>query len=54
MALAMPRRAAPAVSAASKPSGGCRKCSTGSDTPKNIRPMPVPAANSMANQVDRE
>ena len=26
----------------------------GSDTPKNIRPMPTPAANSMANQAERE
>ena len=27
------------------------KCITGSATPKNISPMPMPAENSMANQV---
>ncbi len=33
------------------PVGGEMKCITGSATPKNIRPMPMPAENSMANQV---
>ncbi|CFU82437.1 Uncharacterised protein [Bordetella pertussis] len=27
------------------------KCMTGSATPKNIRPIPMPVENSMANQV---
>ena len=26
------------------------KCDSGSDTPKNISPMPMPAANSIENQ----
>jgi len=34
------------------PVGGERKCITGSATPKNIRPMPMPAEKSMANQVN--
>lgn len=45
----MDSRAAAAV--APSPTGGDMKCMTGSATPKNIRPMPMPAENSMANQV---
>ncbi len=30
--------------------GGAVKWVTGSATPKNIRPMPMPAENSIANQ----
>ncbi|MNR45318.1 hypothetical protein D3C85_1641530 [compost metagenome] len=33
------------------PTGGLVKCMTGSATPKNIKPMPIPAENSMANQL---
>ncbi|CFO71790.1 Uncharacterised protein [Bordetella pertussis] len=33
------------------PTGGSMKCMTGSATPKNIRPIPMPVENSMANQV---
>ncbi len=36
------------------PFGGERKCMTGSATPKNINPMPMPAANIMANQETEE
>ena len=42
-------RAASTVCAS--PTGGSAKCITGSATPKYIRPMPMPAANSIANQV---
>lgn len=45
----MDSRAAAAV--APSPTGGDMKCMTGSATPKNIRPIPMPAENSMANQV---
>ncbi|MNE82639.1 hypothetical protein D3C80_1793790 [compost metagenome] len=33
------------------PTGGLEKCITGSATPKNIKPMPMPAENNMANQL---
>ncbi len=35
------------------PSGGCIYCVTGSATEKNIRSMPMPAANSIAAQLSR-
>ncbi|CFN83163.1 Uncharacterised protein [Bordetella pertussis] len=45
----MASRAASAVPPS--PTGGSMKCMTGSATPKNIRPIPMPVENSMANQV---
>lgn len=45
----MASRAAATVPAS--PTGGATRCMTGSATPKNIRPMPMPAENSIANQV---
>jgi hypothetical protein len=65
MVAAMPRLRAASISPAAAPSGAQSlrapfsiavppmeeaKCDIGSDTPKNIRPMPIPAANSIANQ----
>ena len=62
----MPSRAAASGSPAAAPSGAqsvrtpfstvvppseLPKCDSGSDTPKNIRPMPMPAANSIENQL---
>ena len=35
------------------PSGGCIYCVTGSATEKNIKSMPIPAANSIADQLNR-
>ena len=35
------------------PSGGCMYCVTGSATEKNIRSMPIPAANSIAAQLSK-
>lgn len=32
------------------PGGGVSKCASGSLTPQNIRPMPMPALNIMATQ----
>jgi hypothetical protein len=34
--------------AAPVPGGGVAKCDSGSATPKNIRPMPIPALNIIA------
>ena len=63
MVAAMPRRCASTASPAAPASGAQLsaepapsakdevKCEIGSDTPKNIRPMPMPAANSIENQV---
>ena len=61
----MPSRVAASASPAAAPSGAqsvrtppstvvppkaLPKCESGSDTPKNISPMPMPAANSIENQ----
>ena len=48
----MPTARAASVSAGSTPSGGARVWVTGSSTPKNISPMPTPAANSMASHAE--
>ena len=54
MAEATASRCAASGSAPSTPNGGSRKWSTGSATPKNISPMPMPAANNIANHDQAE
>ena len=40
--------AAASVPGLARPSGGAARCEIGSATPKNIRPMPMPALNIIA------
>jgi len=65
MVAAMARSLAASISPAAAPSGAQSvrtpfsiavppideaKCDIGSETPKNIRPIPIPAANNIENQ----
>ena len=45
--------AAASVPGSTSPIGGSAKCEMGSATPQNMRMVPIPAANSIADQVSR-